>query len=36
VPADAAQGGNVAFSLAVIPAGSDTPIYSNTAKIAIQ
>ena len=36
VPADAATGNNVSFSIGVIPAGSSTPIYSATAKIPIQ
>lgn len=35
VPADAAIGSNVTFSVAVIPAGSGQPIYSNGTKIAI-
>jgi uncharacterized protein (TIGR03437 family) len=36
VPADAATGSNVSFSIGVIPVGSSTPIYSATAKIPIQ
>ena len=36
MPADAATGNNVSFSIGVIPAGSSTPIYSATAKIPIQ
>jgi len=36
VPMDAATGSNVAFSMAVIPAGSGTPVYSGTTKIPIQ
>ena len=36
VPADAATGNNVSFSIGVIPVGSSTPIYSATAKIPIQ
>jgi uncharacterized protein (TIGR03437 family) len=35
VPSDAATGSNVSFSIGVIPAGSSTPIYSNTVKIPI-
>jgi uncharacterized protein (TIGR03437 family) len=35
VPADAAVGSNVTFSVAVIPAGSSQPIYSNGTKIAV-
>jgi uncharacterized protein (TIGR03437 family) len=35
VPADAAIGSNVTFSVAVIPAGASQPIYSNGTKIAI-
>jgi uncharacterized protein (TIGR03437 family) len=36
VPADAATGNNVSFSIGVIPVGSSTPIYSTTAKLPIQ
>ncbi len=36
MPADAATGNNVSFSIGVIPVGSSTPIYSATAKIPIQ
>jgi uncharacterized protein (TIGR03437 family) len=36
VPADAATGNNVSFSIGVIPVGASAPIYSATAKLPIQ
>ena len=36
MPSDAATGNNVSFSMALIPVGSSTPIYSGTVKIPIQ
>jgi uncharacterized protein (TIGR03437 family) len=36
IPADAPTGNNLTFSIAVIPQGSSTPIYSGTTRIAVQ
>ncbi len=35
IPNDAATGSNVSFSVAVIPVGSNTPVYSQTVKISV-
>jgi uncharacterized protein (TIGR03437 family) len=35
IPSDAATGSNVSFSIAVIPVGTNTPVYSQTVKIPV-
>jgi uncharacterized protein (TIGR03437 family) len=36
IPSDAPTGNSLTFSVAIIPAGSGTPIYSGTTRIAVQ